>query len=729
MPRADPTRAPGGQAAGGDPDRGNALGRTDARRLVERLPAIVYIAEVGVCGRWHYVSAGVQSILGFSPREVLSDPDLWARQVHPEDRARVFARENDLIDPGTPDEYRMLHRDGSIVWLRDEAILVTDADGQAQWHGVISDITNRKLTEATLERRAEQQATVARLGKQALQGTEVAELMQSALEEAQRALGVEAGAVLEQSDEGRTAIVRARLARSELPSPRLSRPASRRTWPPEEVIARLASGVCAPIEGMSGRWGMLWLQAPAGRTFESSDLDFVQALANIIADALRQRAAEDDIRHQALHDPLTGLPNRTLFLDRLAHALSKEQGKIAVVLLDIDNFKLINDSLGHSAGDELLMKVAPRLATVLRPEDTIARLGGDEFVVLLEQVEGERSAAGIARRIVSAFDLPFELSLGEHFAKVSLGVAISSATESDPTKLISDADAAMYQAKEHGRARFEIFDSAMRAAVIERLSVENDLRRATERGELQLLYQPIVSLESGALASVEALVRWDHPTRGLLEPAAFISIAEECGLIEPIGRWVLDSACAQAARWHAQHPEADLRITVNLSLQQFRQRDLEASVAAALAKSGIEPRVLCFEITESVLLQEADRVRETMTRLASLGVRFVLDDFGTGYSSLGYLTRLPIDGLKIDRSFVEALGANKRSTAITTAIVRMAQALSIEVIAEGIENERQVAALRGLRCELGQGFHFHKPLAARDVSALLARQAARQGRG
>jgi diguanylate cyclase (GGDEF)-like protein/PAS domain S-box-containing protein len=699
-------------------DTRGLLGQLDARLIVERLPAIVYVADVGVEGAWRYVSAGAKAILGFSPQELLDDPGLWARQVHPEDRERVFAREDDLIDPSAPEEYRMLHRSGRTVWVRDEAALVTDSDGQAHWHGVMSDITDRKRGEAKLERRAEQQAAVARLGKRALEGAQLSELLHGALQEARRTLGTQRGVVLEHRSENASATVRALLGSQSSP-PR--EPAGQPpTWLPAEVAERLADGLSCQIESGSGRWGTLWLQGPSGRRLEPADVDFVQALANILADAIRQRAAEDDIRHQALHDPLTSLPNRILFLDRLAHALSRAQGTVAVVLLDIDNFKLINDSLGHSAGDELLVQIAPRLRTALRPQDTIARLGGDEFVVLLEQVEGEAAAAAIAKRIVTAFELPFDLRAGEHFAKVSLGIAISGDAECQPNKLISDADAAMYQAKERGRARFEIFDGAMRARVVERLSVENDLRRASERGELALVYQPIVSLQDKTLVCVEALVRWRHPTRGLLDPSAFIPIAEESGMIEPIGRFALEQACAQAACWQAEHRDRPpLRISVNVSIQQFRQRDLEATVTAALARSGIAPSTLCLEITESVLLQESDGVRDTMSHLASRGVRFVLDDFGTGYSSLGYLTRLPIAGLKIDRSFVDALGNSTRSTAITTAIVRMAQALSVEVVAEGVENERQVAALRSLNCELAQGFHFHKPLTAEGISDLL----------
>jgi diguanylate cyclase (GGDEF)-like protein len=414
-------------------------------------------------------------------------------------------------------------------------------------------------------------------------------------------------------------------------------------------------------------------------------------------------------------------------MDRLGHALSRPGAEVAVVLLDIDNFKLVNDSLGHSAGDELLMEIAPRLQGALRPSDTIARLGGDEFVVLLEQIPHARAAMRVAERMVAAFEVPFQLSAGEHFAKASLGIAIADGSDSVPASLVRDADAAMYQAKSNGRGGFEVFDRAMRIRTVARLSLENDLRRALEREELRVEYQPIVSLKDGSITSVETLVRWQHPERGLVPPGDFIAVAEECGLIEPIGRWVLEQACIQAAQWHGVRPDArPLGISVNLSVRQLTQRDLEATVAQALARSGIEPSSLCLEITESVLLEEPDSISEMITRVSRLGVRFVLDDFGTGYSSLAYLTRLPIDGLKVDRSFVEELGCDERSTAITTAIVRMAQALSLEVTAEGVETERQALALAELRCELAQGFYFHRPLAAAAISELLAAAAPRE---
>jgi diguanylate cyclase (GGDEF)-like protein/PAS domain S-box-containing protein len=693
------------------------LDELETGTLIDLLPAIVYVADTGVEGVWHYVSSGAEAITGFTPEQWMTDTGLWARQVHPDDRDQVFGREEDLLEPTTPDEYRIRHRDGGIVWVRDEAVLLTDAHGRTRWHGVMLDITDRKLAELELERRAAQQAAVARLGERALEGADVARLMHDALEDAARILGVEMGAVLERGAADGELALRAGLG---LPS------GAKRPVHEAYPFHELPPGTIGQIEGREDGWGLLWLANPAEGRLAAADADFVQALANILADAIQQRGTEDRIRYQALHDPLTDLPNRVLFLDRLGHALTRPGAEVAVVLLDIDNFKLVNDSLGHSAGDELLRKIAPRLTDALRPGDTIARLGGDEFVVLLEHIADERAAAHVAERIVAAFEVPFELSAGEHFAKASLGIAIATGEEEEPSALIRDADAAMYQAKARGRARFEVFDGAMRARTVKRLSVENDLRRALEREELRVAYQPIVSLQDGSIAAVEALLRWRHPERGLIAPGDFIPVAEESGLIEPIGRWVLNAACAQAARWHAERPGAPpLGIAVNLSVRQFTQRDLEATVAGALADSGIAPSSLCLEITESVLLDEPDTVSETIRGIARHGVRFALDDFGTGYSSLAYLTRLPIDGLKVDRSFVDELGSSARSTAITTAIVRMAQALSIEVVAEGVETERQLETVRDLGCELAQGFYFHRPLGAGEISALLGAPQAR----
>jgi len=689
--------------------------------LVDQLPAILYVADPGVDGRWHYVSAGVEAMLGFTQAQWLADPGLWARQMHPDDRARIFAHEALLDEPGVPDEYRLQHRDGHTVWVRDEATLLDDGAGAPQWHGVMYDISDRKLVEDQLERRAEQQAAVAKLGKRALEGASFPELARQALAQATRITGAHAGAVLERDSASGALTVRARVGLAEAAG--LEQLAA---WLEDPRAARAPAGmegVVGPIESATGRWGVLWLACAELEGRCAGDGDFVQALANILSHAIRRRAAEDAIRHQALHDALTGLPNRTLLQEHLAAALARSQEQLAVALLDIDNFKLVNDSLGHAAGDQLLMQIAPRLRSALRPRDIIARLSGDEFVVLLEESGDHAAVARLAARIVAAFEAPFQLEGGEHFASASLGVAVATPDCHSPAALVRDADAALYRAKARGRACFEIFDQAMRARTVERLSIENDLRRALERQELQVVYQPIVSLRDYSIHSVEALLRWEHPERGAISPDAFIPVAEETGMIIAIGAWVLDVACAQAARWQADGLPP-IGVSINLSARQFAPSGLAGAVGGALASSGLDPANLSLEITESVLLEDAERVASTMRSIARLGVSFRLDDFGTGYSSLAYLSELPISGLKVDRSFVTTLGADQRTAAITTGIVQMAHALGVDVIAEGVETGEQAHALRSFGCELAQGYHLHRPSGAGTITELLELQRA-----
>jgi predicted signal transduction protein with EAL and GGDEF domain len=370
-------------------------------------------------------------------------------------------------------------------------------------------------------------------------------------------------------------------------------------------------------------------------------------------------------------------------------------------------------------GDELLAAAAPRLKQAVRASDTVARFGGDEFGILLEDIGGEHDAIEMAERIAAIFAKPFVLAGSEHFVSASVGIAVAGGGEL-AAELIRDADAAMYRAKERGRARYELFDEVMRGRALARLRVENDLRRAMERGELRLDYQPVVWLSDASLASVEALVRWDHPERGLVVPEDFIPIAEENGLIEPIGRWVLERACRQAARWSQMRPDAaPLGVSVNLSAVQVSRRDLPETVRSTLRATGVDPSTISLEITETVMLRELDALSEALTALKALGVRLVLDDFGTGYSSLGYLTHLPIDALKVDRSFVDGLGTEARDSAITEAITAMSRALGLEVIAEGVEHAHQAMELTRLGCSLAQGFYFARPLPAREISAML----------
>jgi diguanylate cyclase (GGDEF)-like protein len=397
-----------------------------------------------------------------------------------------------------------------------------------------------------------------------------------------------------------------------------------------------------------------------------------------------------------------------------------------VLFIDLDHFKLVNDSLGHHAGDELLAAVATRLREVVRPSDTIARFGGDEFGLLLEEITSERDAIAMAERIAAVFARPFVLDSNEHFVTTSIGIALATGGEQSQD-LIRDADAAMYRAKERGRARYELFDELMRARAIARLRTENDLRRALERSELKLAYQPVVTLADSSIVGVEALLRWDHPERGMIAPEEFIPVAEESGLIDRIGRWALDRACRDAVEWGRGRPDAaPIRMAVNLSPLQIASGGFEAALVEVLEKTGHDPSLLTFEITESLLLGHDETIDGTLQALKRLGVGLALDDFGTGYSSLSYLTRLPLDALKVDRSFVATLGTPISDSAITEAIVAMARALSLTVVAEGVETEAQAEELRRLGCSHAQGNLFSEPVAA-DRIAVLLRAAARPG--
>jgi diguanylate cyclase (GGDEF)-like protein/PAS domain S-box-containing protein len=440
-------------------------------------------------------------------------------------------------------------------------------------------------------------------------------------------------------------------------------------------------------------------------------------------DITERKALEAQLAHQAFHDPLTGLPNRALFMDRLTHALARtgrRDSPVAVLFLDLDRFKVINDSLGHGVADRLLVEVGRRLQTCLRPEDTVARLGGDEFAILLEDVD-ESAAARVAERIASQLQSPFALDGREVFVTTSVGIALSRAGQSGPDEIIRDADLAMYQAKTKGKARYEVFDGRMNGLALQRLDLEIDLRSAVTRQEFKVYYQPIMTVETGCVAEVEALVRWEHPRRGLLPPAEFIALTEETGLIVPIGQWVLTEACRQARQWQQRHPSTPpLVMSVNLSARQFQQPDLVHEIGEALRQSGLDPGSLKLEITETVVMHDAASTLAKLQALKELGIRIAIDDFGTGYSSLSYLRRFPVDTLKIDRSFVSGVGADTEDLAIVRAVVQVARSLNLSVTAEGIETAKQLAQLHSLGCDRGQGDYFAKPLPAEAMDAFLA---------
>jgi len=432
----------------------------------------------------------------------------------------------------------------------------------------------------------------------------------------------------------------------------------------------------------------------------------------------------DQLIREAFRDSLTGLPNRALFMDRLTHALTRaERGgsNLAVLFLDLDRFKILNDTLGREVGDRLLVEVAHRLAACLSPEDTVARLGGDEFALLLEDASDLSAATALAERISAEIQRPFVVDGRDVLISASIGVALTGGGSMQPEEVLRNADLAMYQAKAEGRARYELYEPGLSVSTRERLDLQADLRTAGARQELSLRYQPVVTLANIRPLEVEALVRWDHRRRGALLPADFIGLSEETGLIIPMGQWILREACRQARAWQAESDGMPpLVVSVNLSAGQFERNVLPEEVATIVRETGLEPGRLQLEISEAVLMRDDPRMLERLEALKAIGVRLAIDDFGTGYASLSYLKRLPVDCLKIDRSLVKGVGYETEDTAIIRAVVGLAKTLGITVTAEGVETHEQLIQLRAVGCEQGQGYFFARPVSADRVPELLA---------
>jgi diguanylate cyclase (GGDEF)-like protein len=482
----------------------------------------------------------------------------------------------------------------------------------------------------------------------------------------------------------------------------------------------LQSAMAAPVhEGGSVVGSLTVASYRPGRRYSESEQQMLLAFAEHASLALMDAKTLDTMAHQALHDSLTGLPNRRLLLDRLQHALQRRAGAVAVIFLDLDRFKRVNDTLGHDAGDRLLAELASRLRDCVRPPDTIARLGGDEFAVLLEDLEGGRDVARLAERIGTAVRRPVLLDGGEVVVTGSMGIALAGDSGGDPLR---DADTAMYRAKAAGGGTYEFFEPGMRRAVAARLGLEADLQRAIGRDEFILYYQPILDLRSRAMVAVEALLRWRHPARGLLAPADFIPLAEETGAIVEIGGWVMREACRQLAAWQTRFPqEQPLVVNVNLSGRQLRQGTLADEIARAVEEAAIEPKDLMLELTETVLMQNTEAALEGLRALERYGVRFALDDFGTGYSSLCSLRTFPLDVLKIPRTFIHGIERTLADSAVARASLQLADTFGLDVIAEGIETPAQLRELERIGCRYGQGYLLGRPLPSGRLEGYLAR--------
>jgi diguanylate cyclase (GGDEF)-like protein/PAS domain S-box-containing protein len=518
-------------------------------------------------------------------------------------------------------------------------------------------------------------------------------------------------------------------------------------WSSEEALGRRSRDLTVPKESLE-KVEEVVSELRAGRTWSGEVLlrrkdgsyvpvwttatplfDARGDLAGMIgvsSDISERKALQEELERRASHDPLTGLPNRPAFVERIGQALRRTRRRqnsreVGVLFMDLDGFKTINDSLGHEAGDRLLVAVAECLRNRLRTEDVLARFGGDEFAVLLEDTAGTSQAIRVAQRIAEDLQVPFTVEDFQVSVSTSIGITLGTAhTNDDPEGMLREADAAMFRAKEQGPGRYAVFDPAMQARAQERLELEADLRRGLEQEEFVLYYQPEVSLHDGKMIGFEALIRWQHPERGLLKPSAFVPLAEETDLITPIGKWVLEEACQQAKRWEEERPLASpMTMEINLSSKQLRRQGLVRTVEEALTQADLEAHTLALDMTETVLIRTSEDNTQALDALKDMGVRLGLDDFGTGYSSLSYLKRFPVDRVKVDKSFVKGLGENATDTALVRMIIDLCHTLGVEVLAEGIETSEQAALLRDMGCDMGQGYYFAQPLLGEELAQRL----------
>jgi diguanylate cyclase (GGDEF)-like protein/PAS domain S-box-containing protein len=675
------------------------------RTLVEQLPLISYVDPGDdPSSKSMYVSPQVEAVLGYTPEEWLTVPGLFQQRIHEDDRERVLAEKRDAYarEAALRQVYRMHARDGRLLWVEDVSTHVKPPEGGAPLRqGFALDITERKRADDALRMAETRYRTLVEqlplavyidrvdsASSNVYTSPQIEPMLGYSVDEwiADPSLFV---SLLHPDDRDQVLAAHER---------------THATGEPLNAEYRL----CA----RDGR--VVWVHDEAHMIEDPESGEPI--LQGYLLDITARREAEEQLRHQAFHDPLTGLANRALFTDRVQHALVVRSGDAAVLFLDLDDFKAVNDGLGHVAGDALLRAVGVRLRASLSPTHTVARMGGDEFAILVEQADAATAALDAAERITAALQAPFDVEGREVFVTASVGIAV----HGDAEELLRCSDVAMYGAKASGKAQYVVYAPRMDQHLVGRLEPVADLRRADIAEEFVLHYQPIVELLTGAVLGVEALVRWQHPTRGLLPPSEFIHLAEETGRIVDIGSWVLAEACCQTATWRQRVPgAAGLVVSVNVSTRQVRRPGLREDVEAALAGSGLAPQDLTLEITESVLARRREEMTSILEDVTSRGVRLALDDFGTGYSSLSLLQDLPVHTLKIDRSFVQSVGAEGGRAPFVRAIVELAEALELTVVAEGIEDVAQVVGLRRLGCRVAQGFYFAKPLAPEELESFL----------
>lgn len=715
-------------------------------QLLDEVDAAVILLDVATQpGIVTYWSAGAQRLYGYTEEEAVGRT-LMELVMTEQSRATAQDHWEPVMRGETvADELELRDKHGRVFPVRVRLRLIppTAQVGQTSVITVSADIAARREAEAAARRHAEGQQEIVNLGRLALRAGCTEDLFEQAVNAAARILSGDCAVLLERLPDTEEVVLRAaagweherigsRMAAEE-PSV-LGKVLSLdglvivEDWESEQrftpALELTDGGVRSSVAVLVGDphapLGVLSVHYKRAGAVPKDCAPFLDALANVLADAMHSRAVQKRMRHLALHDELTDLPNRTLFLDRIAHALlraDREPKPSAVFVVDLDHFKLVNDGLGHEAGDELLRKVAPRLAGAIRRQDTLARLGGDEFAVLCEQLPSEDAATRIAGKIASALEEPIALGGEEHVISASIGIALSSPA-SCAADLLRDADAAMFQAKVSGRGGFEVFDREMHERVLGRVRTESALRTALAAEEIHLHYQPLISLQTGQIVGAEALARWRHAEWGPVSPAEFIAVAEESGLIHPLGAQMLRRAARECAGWR-EHPGFD-GVAVNVSTRQLLHPDEVARVLReAIAAEGLQPDFLTIEITESVLIEQLEAARNALEALGELGVRLSLDDFGTGYSSLSYLANLNFQSVKIDRMLIEKIVASPKAAALAAAIVRMGHALGQQVIAEGVETLEQATRLRELDCDIAQGFYFAMPVSPEAFTTLL----------
>ena len=694
-------------------------------------PTVVYVSDPEAAPHFSFLSENVEQLLGYSTQLFREDPQFWVNLLHPDDRVAAVAARTGKTSEGAPQlEYRLRHADGSFRWIRDSLKTVTDGGGaEAQRIGFWTEITGQREGRPHTELRTlpsparlwnggsgESAALLHEWGNALPALFFLYDLVEHRHVFINRAYHESLGYSFDQISAWGAEFLPKTMHPDDL----------RRLLSQHQRYDALAEGEALESEyRMKHAHGEYrWMRARVVVVSRDA-VGRARLVLGISEDITERKRLEEQLVHTALYDALTDLPNRALFLDRLERAIRRGKRqpnyRFAVLFMDLDRFKVINDGLGHLAGDQMLVFIARRLESCLREGDTFARLGGDEFALLMEGLVKESDALLLAERIQNELRKPYLLGMNEVVTSSSMGITFSHPMYESPKEVLRDADIALYRAKERGLGHYQIFDAAMHEKVKQQIKLEEELRRAVERREFVLFYQPVRSLNSGKLLGLEALVRWQHPVRGLLAPDDFLSAAEESGLVVPIGWWVLTDACRMAAHWIRDGvlPEGAY-VSVNLASKQFAQFDVVDRVASALKETGLPGDRLRLEIIETVILDTPGVVSEKVTKLKALGLGLLLDDFGTGYSSLSRLVSFPIDGIKIDRSFIGFLAESDNHRRLVHALIHLAHDLKLEVIAEGVQTAEQAAMLKEMGCDAVQGIMFLPPMPAQGLTDALS---------